>query len=147
MAVNTRGMVACVNHAAKAMVEGRVRGSIVCTANVVATVGGVKFVNYVMSKHAVLGLVRSASLQLGPYGIRVNCVSPGVVGTALLKDMFGVENEEAEKVYESSAFLKGGVMAPKNVADVVVFLASEDSEFVTGHNFKVDGGNSLKVSQ
>ena len=42
---------------------------------------------------------------------------------------------------------RSGVMAPKNVADVVVFLASEDSEFVTGHNFKVDGGHSLKVSQ
>ena len=147
MAVNARGMVACVKHAAKAMVERRVRGSIVCTASVVATMGGNKFVDYVMSKHAVLGLVRSASLQLGAYGIRVNCVSPGVVGTALLKDMFGVENEEAERVYESSAVLKGGVMAPKNVADVVVFLASEDSEFVTGHNFKVDGGHSLKVSQ
>ena len=147
MAVNARGMVACVKRAAKAMVEGRVRGSIVCTASVAATMGGDKFVDYVMSKHAVLGLVRSASLQLGAYGIRVNCVSPGAVGTPLLKDMFGVEDEEAEKVYESSAVLKGGVMAPRNVADVVVFLVSEDSEFVTGHNFVVDGGFSLKVGQ
>ncbi|KAK7827623.1 (-)-isopiperitenol/(-)-carveol dehydrogenase [Quercus suber] len=79
MAVNTRGMVACVKNTAKAMFEGRVKGSIVCTASMVVTIGGDKFIDYVMSKHAVLGLVRSASLQLGAYGIRVNCVPPRMV--------------------------------------------------------------------
>ena len=148
MAVNARGMVACVKHAAKAMVEGRVRGSIVCTTSVVASIGHPKFVDYVMSKHAVLGLVRSASLQLGAYGIRVNCVTPGAVGTPLLKDMFGCENdEEADKVVESGSILKGGMLRPNNVADAVVFLASEDSEFVTGHNLVVDAGLSVKVGQ
>jgi NAD(P)-dependent dehydrogenase (short-subunit alcohol dehydrogenase family) len=143
MAVNARGMVACVKHAAKAMIEGGVKGSIVCTASVAASIGGDKFLDYVMSKHAVLGLVRSASLQMGAYGIRVNCVSPGAVGTPLLKNMFGCENEEADKVYEMSASLKGGVLRPKNIADAVVFLASEDSEFVTGHNLAVNGGCRL----
>ncbi|KAK9995960.1 hypothetical protein SO802_020646 [Lithocarpus litseifolius] len=147
MAVNARGMVACVKHAAKTMIERRVRGSIVCTASVVATIGCDKFIDYVMSKHAVLGLVRSASWQLGAYGIRVNCVSPGVVRTPLLKDKFGWENDELDKVVESRSILKGGVLRPKNVSDAVVFLASEDSEFFTGHNFVVDGGFSLKVGQ
>ncbi|KAL4633815.1 hypothetical protein ACB092_04G150100 [Castanea dentata] len=123
MAVNVRGMAACVKHAGKAMVEGHVRGSIVCTAS-----------------HAVLGLVRCASLKLGAYGIRVNCVSPGAVGTPLLKDMFRYENEEEDKVVASNQYLKGEVMRPKNVADAVLFLASEDSEFITGHNLAVDGG-------
>ncbi|XP_050257223.1 (+)-cis,trans-nepetalactol synthase NEPS1-like isoform X1 [Quercus robur] len=140
MAVNARGMVACVKHAAKAMVEGRVRGSIVCTASKVTSAGYHKFVDYVMSKHAVLGLVRCASMNLGAYGIRVNCVSPGMVGTPLLKDMLGYENEEEDKVVESTYTLKGGAMRPKNVADAVVFLASEDSQFVTGHDLVVDGG-------
>ncbi|KAK4568368.1 hypothetical protein RGQ29_003950 [Quercus rubra] len=94
MAVNARGMAACV-------------------------------------KHAVLGLVR----------IRVNCVSPGLVGTPLLKDMLGYENEEEDKVVESTYTLKGRLMRPKNVADAVVFLASEDSQFVTGHDLVVDGGH------
>ena len=141
MAVNARGMAVCVKHAAKAMVEGRVRGSIVCMASIVASAGYHKFVDYVMSKHAVLGLVRCASMNLGAYGIRVNCVSPGQVGTPLLKDMLGYENEEEDKVVESTYTLKGGLMRPKNVADAVVFLASEDSQFVTGHDLVVDGGH------
>ena len=141
MAVNTRGMAACVKHAAKAMVEGHVRGSIVCTASIAASVSSENFVDYVMSKHAVLGLVRCASLKLGAYGIRVNCVSPGPIGTPLLKELFGYENEEEDKVVESNQYLKGGgTFRPKNVADAVVFLASEDSEFITGHSLAVDGG-------
>ena len=141
MAVNARGMVACVKHAAKAMVEGRVRGSIICTASMAASIGTDRFVDYAMSKHAVLGLVRSASLQVGSYGIRVNCVSPGSVGTQLMKDMLKTEDdEEADKAVESTSNLKGGVLMPKNVADAVVFLASEDSQFVTGHNLEVHAG-------
>ncbi|KAM4107132.1 hypothetical protein ACJW30_04G117100 [Castanea mollissima] len=123
MAVNARGMVACVKHAAKAMVEGRVRGSIICTASMAASIGTDRFVDYAMSKHAVLGLVA------------------GAVGTPLLKDMFRFEKDgEADKVLVSSSNLKGRVLMPKNVADAVVFLASEDSQFVTGHNLVVDAG-------
>ena len=54
--------------------------------------------------------------------------------------MLGYENEEEDKVVESTYILKGGLMRPKNVADAVVFLASEDSQFVTGHDLVVDGG-------
>ena len=141
MAVNVRGAAVCVKHATRAMVEGHMRGSIVCTASIGASVGTEKLVDYVMSKHAVLGLVRCASLKLGVYGIRVNCVSPGPVGTPMLKDILGYENdEEVDKVVESSYTLKGGVVRPKNVADAVVFLAYEDSQFVTGHNLAADGG-------
>ena len=71
----------------------------------------------------------------------MNCVSPGTVGTPLLKEMLGYENEEEDKVVESTYTLKGGAMRPKNVADAVVFLASEDSQFVTGHDLVVDGGH------
>ena len=140
MAVNARGMAACVKHAAKAMVEGHVKGSIICTASIGASIGTENFADYVMSKHAVLGLVRCACLKLGAYGIRVNCVSPGVVGTPLLKELLGYENEEEDKKVESYCYLKVGALRPKNVADAVVFLASEDSEFITGHNLAVDGG-------
>ncbi|KAM4107133.1 hypothetical protein ACJW30_04G117200 [Castanea mollissima] len=141
MAVNARGMVACVKHAVKAMVEGHVKGSIICTASMSASVGSYGIVDYTMSEHAVLGLVRSASLQVGSYGIRVNCVSPGVVGTPLMKDTMRLENdEEVGKMQESSSYLKGGLLMPKNVADAVVFLASEDSQFVTGHNLVIDAG-------
>ncbi|EXC34230.1 Momilactone A synthase [Morus notabilis] len=139
-AVNVRGMATSVKHAARAMVEERVRGSIICTASVVASMGTPLCTDYTMSKLAVVGLVRSASLQLAGHGIRVNSVSPGTVGTPLLREMFGIgENVDLDEFVESCSRLKG-VMRAKNVADAVVFLASEDSEFVTGHDLVVDGG-------
>ncbi|KAJ9677332.1 hypothetical protein PVL29_022359 [Vitis rotundifolia] len=139
-AVNARGMAACVKHAARAMVEGGVKGSIVCTASVAATRGSGKFIDYTMSKHAVLGLMRSASKQLGAYGIRVNCVSPAVVATALLCSEVEMGVEEAEKFFGQFVDLKGrGALKVRHVADAVLFLASDDSEFITGHNLAIDG--------
>ena len=139
-ATNVRGMAACVKHAAIAMVEGHVRGSIVCTASVAASYGEKKFIDYFMSKHAVLGLVRSASQQLGVYGIRVSCVSPYVVTTPMTCRALGMDTDQVGKLYESHNVLKGVVLKAKCVADSVLFLASDDSECVTGHNLVVDGG-------
>ncbi|XP_008238188.1 PREDICTED: (-)-isopiperitenol/(-)-carveol dehydrogenase, mitochondrial-like [Prunus mume] len=151
MAVNARGMAASVKHAARAMVEGGVRGSIVCTASVTASMGSAKFADYTMSKHAVLGLMRSASVQLGAYGIRVNCVSPGSVTTPLLRSSFKAgavaEEEDVGMLVESSLRLKvGKTISVENIADGVVFLASDDSEFVTGHNLVVDGGFISRIT-
>lgn len=141
-AVNTRGMAACVKHAARAMVERRVRGSIVCTASLSASRGGLRRTDYVMSKHAVKGLVRGASAQLGAHGIRVNCVSPSGLATPMTRAAHVVfeTQEELQKHYAQSSRLKGVVLSAKHVADAVLFLASGDSEFVTGHDLVVDGG-------
>ncbi|XVE54858.1 hypothetical protein DITRI_Ditri03aG0116500 [Diplodiscus trichospermus] len=139
-AVNVRGMAACVKHAARAMTEQRVRGSIICTASVCASFGGNEDTDYFMSKHAVLGLVRSASKQLGVHGIRVNSVSPFVVATPLMCGLTGLEAEETEKFYEWHTKLKGVVLKEKHVADAVLFLASQDSEVVSGHDMVVDAG-------
>ncbi|KAF8390275.1 hypothetical protein HHK36_024800 [Tetracentron sinense] len=140
-AVNVRGMAACVKHAARAMVDGGVKGSIVCTASVAASFGSNRWTDYCMSKHAVVGLVRSASRQLGEYGIRVNCVSPSGLATPLLCKAYQIEGEEeVEKLFEPFTSLKGVGLKVKNVADAVLFLASDDSTFVTGHDLLVDGG-------
>lgn len=139
-AINVRGMAASVKHAARAMVDGGIKGSIVCTASIVATTGTVKSIDYTMSKHAVLGLVRSASRQLGAYGIRVNCVSPAAVGTPLLCQSMKMKMEEVEAAFEPYMYLKAGPLRAEHVADAVLFLASGDSAFVTGHNLVVDGG-------
>lgn len=142
-AINVRGMVACVKHAARAMVEGNVRGSIVCTASVAASCGAKKNIDYFMSKHAVLGLVRSASKQLGVHGIRVNCVSPYVVATPMTLQALGMKTdqaEQAEKIFEPHVVLKGTLLKAKHVSNAVLFLASDDSACVTGHNLVVDGG-------
>ncbi|XP_052180762.1 (+)-cis,cis-nepetalactol synthase NEPS3-like [Diospyros lotus] len=141
MKTNVRGMAACVKHAGRAMVEAGVRGSIVCTASVVATIGAAVQIDYIMSKHAVLGLVRSASLGLGEHGVRVNCVSPGMVATPLVRGAFRKSAEELEKAFEPSICLKkSGPLRLKHVADAVLFLACDESEFITGHNLAVNGG-------
>ncbi|XVF50187.1 hypothetical protein PTKIN_Ptkin04bG0075900 [Pterospermum kingtungense] len=139
-AINVRGMAACVKHAARAMVDQRIRGSIICTASVAASYGGENFTDYHMSKHAVLGLVKSASKQLGVHGIRVNSVSPYAVATPLLCSLMGMNPEENEKAFEAETKLKGVVLKEKHVADAVLFLASQDSELVSGHDMVVDAG-------
>ncbi|XVE54854.1 hypothetical protein DITRI_Ditri03aG0116100 [Diplodiscus trichospermus] len=137
-AINARGMAACVKQVACAMIEQRVRGSIIYTASVCASFGGDDDTDYYMSKHAVLRLVRSACKQLGVHGIRVNSVSPYVVATPLTCNLTRMEAEETEKFYDSHTKLKGVVLKEKHVADAVLFLASQDFEFVNGHDLVVD---------
>ncbi|KAG5046319.1 hypothetical protein JHK86_015725 [Glycine max] len=136
LAVNARGMAACVKHAARAIVERRARGSIVCTASVSASHGGLWRTDYVMSKHAVKG----SRAQLGVHGVRVNCVSPSGLATPLTRGAHAaMETHELQKQYAQSSWLKGIVLTPKHIADAVLFLACGDSEFVTGHDLVVDG--------
>lgn len=140
-AVNVRGMAACVKHAARVMVDRRVRGSIVCTGSVAASCGFPQWTDYSMSKHAVLGLVRSASVQLGVHGIRVNCVSPYALATPLLNHVLGMRvAEEIERLYEPKMVLKGKPLKTYHLAEAVLFLAADESELITGQNLVVDGG-------
>lgn len=134
LAINVRGMAACVKHAAKAMVERGIKGSIVCTASLAATTGGESWTDYYMSKHAILGLMRCASKQLGPHGIRVNTVSPSAVATPFAFKFFQVDAEELEE------FNQPHILKANHVADAALFLASDDSAFITGHNLVVGGG-------
>ncbi|XAR65444.1 Isopiperitenol dehydrogenase [Bertholletia excelsa] len=142
-AINVRGMAACVKHAARAMLERQVRGTIVCTASVSGRKGTQRRTDYCMSKHAVVGLVRAASRQLGKHGIRVNSVSPYALATPLTCESHGKEPEEVEKIYEPFTALKEAVLKVRHVADAVLFLASDNSGFVTGHDLVVDGGFSV----
>ncbi|PIA62485.1 hypothetical protein AQUCO_00200476v1 [Aquilegia coerulea] len=145
-AINVRGMAACVKYAARAMVEGSVKGgSIICTASVGAKKGSPVLQDYVMSKHAVLGLIKSASCELGKYGIRVNSVSPSAVATPLLLEGFGLTNiKTAEDQFASTTNLTEMVLKANHVADGVLYLASDQSSFVSGHDLVVDGGYLCK---
>lgn len=142
-AVNVRGMAACVKHAARAMVENRVKGKIVCTASVAGKTAAKKRTDYFMSKHATVALVKSASKQLGEFGIRVNCVSPYAVATPLMTKLYNKGAEEVEKIYQPLSSLKDEVLKAKDIADAVMFLVSDDSSFVTGHDLIVDGAFSV----
>ncbi|CAI8594002.1 unnamed protein product [Vicia faba] len=138
-ATNAIGTALCVKYAARAMVEAKVRGSIVCTASTTGSYGAARVTDYSMSKHAVIGLMRSASVQLAKYGIRVNSVSPNGLATPLSEKMLGADAKTVEEVFSKNSMLKGVVLRTNNVADAVLFLASNESDFVTGLDLRVDG--------
>ncbi|GAU51236.1 hypothetical protein TSUD_412380 [Trifolium subterraneum] len=137
--INVRGMALCVKHAARAMVKGQVRGSIVCTASVAGSHGSFKITDYVMSKHAIIGLMGSASIQLAKHGIRVNCVSPSGLATPLTCKVLDAGPETVELIYSEKKRLEGVILNTKHIADAVLFLASKDFDFVTGLDLRVDG--------
>ncbi|GAB4861411.1 Short-chain dehydrogenase reductase 3b [Ancistrocladus abbreviatus] len=143
MAVNVRGVTATIKHAARAMVAKNTRGSIICTTSVVASLGGAGPNAYTISKHALLGLVRSACDELGKHGIKVNSVSPFGVATPLACGAFGLEPSVVETATSNNAKLKGICLKARHIADAALFLASDESAFVSGHNLVVDGGFSV----
>nr|A0A3Q8GYY4.1 RecName: Full=(+)-cis,trans-nepetalactol synthase NEPS2; AltName: Full=Nepetalactol-related short-chain reductase 2; Short=NmNEPS2 [Nepeta racemosa]AXF35972.1 cis-trans-nepetalactol synthase [Nepeta racemosa] len=141
MRVNTRGTSACVKQAARKMVElGTKGGAIVCTSSPLASRGGYIDTDYVMSKHAVMGLVRSASMQLGAHGIRVNSVSPMAVLTPLTRRMGLATPADVENAFGRFTSLKGVALTAEHVAEAAAFLASDEAAFITGHDLMVDGG-------
>ncbi|KAL8457343.1 hypothetical protein ACS0TY_035265 [Phlomoides rotata] len=140
MRVNARSMAVCVKQAANKMIELGTKGVIVCTSSPAAILGGMSMTDYTMSKNAVLGLVRSASMQLGVHGIRVNSVSPSAVLTPMAAKKGIKTASDVEFFLGPFTSLKGVELTAEHVAEAVVFLASDESAFVTGHNLMVDGG-------
>jgi len=140
MAVNLRGSANCIKHAARAMVKQQVKGSIICTASSTSILGGMAPAAYTVSKHGLVGLVKAAASELGKQGIRVNCVSPYYVATPLALGALGMNPSEGEAFFSSVGNLKGIALKAKHVAEAVLFLASDESAFVSGHNLVVDGG-------
>src|SRR5258708_15858796 len=112
-------------------------GSIVNTASVGGLLASRAAGPYVASKHAVLGLTKTAAVECGRYGIRVNAVSPGAVRTEMLLDVFGTE----EALEEMSAVHPiGRIGRPEEIADAVTWLFSDRSSYYTGESLTLDAG-------
>lgn len=143
MSVNVRGVVTAIKAVAPDMPTG---STIVAIGSLNSWKGDANLVSYVASKHAVLGVIRSTALALGPRGIRANAVAPGPVATeALLAridsrvSVTGLERDAALETSAAATALRRLATA-QDVADAVLFLSSPASSAITGHLLPVDGG-------
>ena len=136
-AVNLRGVFLGLQAAARAMAESG-GGSIIATSSGAGLRGGASMGTYCATKHGVLGLVKSAAADLAPHRIRVNAVCPGVIDTPILGPLH--KNQEILDGVFARAHPIGRVGQPEEVANLVLFLASDESSFITGTACPVDGG-------
>jgi len=121
-------------------------GSIITLASVAAHIGQVNHANYCSTKAGILGFTRALALDLAPHGIRVNSVSPGATDTPMLvSDVTkqarerGVDFEVVKKEFEEEGVM-GRWATPEEVANGILFLASDESTYMTGSDLRIDGG-------
>lgn len=146
MDVNVTGVFLSYRAAARQMQEQSSGGKIIGAASIVAFRPFALLSPYSASKWAVRGMTQAAAMEWAKYGITVNAYGPGIVGTAMwdlidekLAEEEGLQKGEAIKKYAGDILL-GRVSVPDDVASLVSFLASKDSDYVTGQTMLVDGG-------
>ncbi|PBK89069.1 NAD(P)-binding protein [Armillaria gallica] len=139
-AVNTRGVFLCYKYAAIQMIKQGWGGRIIGANSVAGMRAQSRVCPYSASKFAVRGLTQSAAMELGPHQINVNAYAPGFIDTHLSRSMFA-EEDFAKHVRQSEntvALKKTG--QPGDLASLVSYLASPESQFMTGQTISVDGG-------
>ena len=144
MAVNTKGPFLGLQSAIPAM-NLRGGGSFIITSSTAGVMGTPSIAPYGMSKHAVIGLMKSAAKECASMNIRVNTVNPAPVETDMMRlleeGMTSEDNKDIKSDIESNIPL-GRYAHPGEIAKLMLFLASEDSSFITGSVYMVDGGSS-----
>jgi len=138
MGINVTGMYLVCKHCVPTMIERR-QGSIINTSSISALVGEIETPNdcYCTSKGAVLGLTQSLAAWLAKYGIRVNAVLPGMTATPMQKE--GLKNPEWVEANNALIPL-GRIATAREIVTAALFLASDESAYVTGADLVVDGG-------
>ncbi len=146
MEINARGVFLCYKAAARQMIRQGTGGKIIGAASIVAHQASALMAHYSASKWAVRGLTQAAAMEWAPHGITVNAYCPGIVDTAMwtlidekLGEDEGLQKGEALAKYSQLALL-GRASVPEDVAGFVSYLASADSDFMTGQSVMIDGG-------
>jgi NAD(P)-dependent dehydrogenase (short-subunit alcohol dehydrogenase family) len=139
LTVNLKGTFLCTQAAAQQMVQRGQGGTVINLASGAAFRSSPRGVHYVSSKAGIVGLTRAAALELAPHRVRVNAIAPGITDTA--QPRYGMS--EAELQTAGRQVPLGRMGTPEDVADLAVFLASEESRHITGQTIHVNGGQYL----
>ncbi|MFI6500255.1 SDR family oxidoreductase [Nonomuraea typhae] len=122
------------------------RGSIVNIASLHARMTSRGMFPYAAAKSGLVGLTRSLALETGPFGVRVNAVSPGWTATRLVEEYLAAHPDPGERARIEGLHPMGRIGTPEEIAEVVCFLASGAAAFVTGAEWAVDGGMSARFA-
>ncbi|AYG80034.1 Diacetyl reductase [(S)-acetoin forming] [Streptomyces hundungensis] len=142
LAVNFRGVLHACQEAARSMIARGIRGSLVTMASGAVDAGRPGLFCYSVSKVAVVQLTRTLACELGPHGIRVNAVAPGWVRTPMTAQHAAEEQGRIESMMLRLSPL-GRLGRPEDVAQAVLYLAADSSEFMTGQILRPNGGVSM----
>ena len=135
--VNLIGAFLATQRAAKTMVAQGIEGAVVNMSSINAQVAIPSIAAYCASKGGIMQLTKAAALALAPHGIRVNAVGPGSIDTAMMASV-NASPEALERVLSRTPLKKIGT--PRQIGDVVAFLASDKAGYITGETIYVDGG-------
>ena len=137
MDINVKGVWLSMKYEIPAMLKTG-GGSIVNTSSAAGVIGMPGVGIYVASKHAVIGLTKSAALEFGKQGIRVNAILPGVIDTEMFQRFAGEKPDLRAQL--TALHPIGRIGKSEEIADAAIWLSSSKSSFVTGHSLLVDGG-------
>lgn len=132
--VNLRGGILCTKEACKYMVS-RGKGKIIIISSTVGLQGMPAYSEYAAAKAGLMAFVKSIAMELGKNGIRINCVTPGIVQRG------SIDENQMERIKNTNWVNDYG--KPEDISNMIAFLNSDEATFITGQNFVVDGGRSL----
>ena len=142
LAVNVRGVFLGLKHVL-AIMKKQGFGSVINNSSVAGLHGSANVTPYIASKHAVVGLTKATAVEVAPYQIRVNSIHPSPVNTRMMRSLeegFAPGNAESAKDVMAKAIPLGRYGESEDISNLVVFLASDESSFITGGQYRVDGG-------
>ncbi|MCD4712663.1 MAG: SDR family oxidoreductase [Clostridiales bacterium] len=134
--VNLKGVYFGLKHVLKVMTSQKF-GSIINTSSVAGLIGFPNMAPYVASKHAVIGLTKTAALEVASYNVRVNAICPAPVDTQMMEDIEEAGGMSREDF--ASAVPLGRYAKPEEIASLIAFLASDDASYITGSAYPIDG--------
>lgn len=145
IAINIRGVFLGLKHVLPVM-YAQGGGVVINTSSIAGHIGSPGLVAYTASKHAVLGMTKTAATEGAKFNVRVNAVSPGAVDTRMLRSLAKLNRPDAEAAAMEKYAVdspNGKLATPEEIANVMLFLASDLSAHMSGQSFRVDGGRIM----